>query len=62
MKRVSKTTNEPWYLQAKYDLIQGKGQIMPSGNEVNFTFDASVGEFQCYFNNEDLLTPNLADT
>ena len=62
MKRVSKTTNEPWYLQAKYDLIQGKGQIMPSGNEVDFTFDPSVDEFQCFFNNEDLLTPNLGDT
>ena len=62
MKRVSKTTNEPWYLQAKYDLIQGKGQRMPSGNEVDFTFDPSVDEFQCFFEREDLLTPNLGDT
>jgi hypothetical protein len=62
MKRVSKTTNEPWYLQSKYDLIQGKGQIMPSGNEVDFTFDPSVDEFQCFFEREDLLTPNLGDT
>ena len=62
MKEASATTEEQWFKQCSYNLIDGTGRQYPNGVDTDFIFSSSIDEYSCEIGSSLLPSPNLVNS
>jgi len=62
MREASATTEEQWFKQCSYNLIDGTGRQYPNGVDTDFIFTPTIDEYSCEISNDKLPLPNLINS